>query len=319
MARRPRTSQHRDPAGKTLADYPRPSVAVDVALLTVASDALAVLLVYGMDPVDGTKRWSLPGGFVHERQRLSDAVVRVLRDKHGIVGLSPRQLHVFDDPERDPRGWVMSVGHASAVAYPRLEAALSGRSDLYLAPVRPGSPARLHLPDEQKALPFDHDNIVDLAVQDIRARYAEHSDPDRLLGSAFTVKQLQTVHEAVAGDRFHKDAFRRLMSPHLVAVTGEFHRGEYGPPAQLFRRKGDRAARAAEAEPSERAGYTDDELLAAVAEYTSDVDTPTVEGYRLWARATGRPSEAWVRKRLADKLGGWPGIVATSQSKSALP
>src|SRR5262252_8462295 len=102
MVRKMPEAQRRDSVGRTLADYPRPSVAVDVALLTVASDALSVLLVYGVDPVDGMRRWSLPGGFVHDRQRLSDAVVRVLRDKHGIVGLTPRQLHVFDDPDRDP-------------------------------------------------------------------------------------------------------------------------------------------------------------------------------------------------------------------------
>jgi ADP-ribose pyrophosphatase YjhB (NUDIX family) len=273
--------------------------------------------VNGVDPVDGTKRWSLPGGFVHERQRLSDAVVRVLRDKHGIGGLTPRQLHVFDDPERDPRGWVMSVAHASTV--PGLEAAIKESEDLTLAPVRPGSPARLHLPGRQKALPFDHDNIVDLAVRDIRARYAEHPDPDRLLGDAFTVKQLQAVHEAVAGELFHKDAFRRLMSQHLVPVTGEFRRGDYGPPAQLFRRQGDTAS-TVDLDPGERAGYTDDELLAAVAEYVSDDAAPTVEGYRLWARKkVGRPSEAWVRRRLADKLGGWPGIVASSKSRPTPP
>ena len=30
-------------------------------------------------------------------------------DKAHIEGLSPRQLHVFDDPRRGDRGWVMSV------------------------------------------------------------------------------------------------------------------------------------------------------------------------------------------------------------------
>lgn len=30
-------------------------------------------------------------------------------DKAHIEGLSPRQLHVFDEPRRGARGWVMSV------------------------------------------------------------------------------------------------------------------------------------------------------------------------------------------------------------------
>ena len=57
------------------------------------------------------------------------------------------------------------------------------------------------------------------------------------------------------------------------------------------------------------AGYTDEELLAAVAAYVSQADRQTVEGYRTWARETGQPSDAWVRKRLGETYGGWPGIV----------
>ena len=133
----------RDASGKSLEGYPRPSVAVDVALLTVAADRLAVLLLHGIDPYDGTPRWSLPGGFVHPGERLEDTVRRVLLDKCGIAGLEPRQLQVFDDPERDPRGWVMSVAHAATVPAGSLASALDSRPDLRLVAVQPGSPVRL--------------------------------------------------------------------------------------------------------------------------------------------------------------------------------
>src|SRR5262245_31551326 len=132
-----------DASGKRLDQYPRPSVAVDVALLTVEADRLAVLLHHGVDPYDGSRRWSLPGGFVHPDERLADTVRRVLRDKCGIAGLVPRQLQVFDDPDRDPRGWVMSVAHAASVPVASLSPALDGRPDLRLVAVQPGSPIRL--------------------------------------------------------------------------------------------------------------------------------------------------------------------------------
>ena len=38
------------------------------------------------------------------RERLADAVKRSLREMAGVRGLRPRQLHVFDDPNRDARG-----------------------------------------------------------------------------------------------------------------------------------------------------------------------------------------------------------------------
>lgn len=61
---------------------------------------LHVLLVKRAGSYDaGT--WALPGTFLHEGERLADAVLRSLRDKAGIQGTSPKQLHVFDDPNGD--------------------------------------------------------------------------------------------------------------------------------------------------------------------------------------------------------------------------
>ena len=96
------------------ADYPRPSVAVDTAVLTVLDDQLQVLLV----PGDG--RLGLPGTFVHEGEVLADAVRRSLREKAGVVGIEPFQLQVFDALDRDDRGWVLSVAHWAAVTASRL-------------------------------------------------------------------------------------------------------------------------------------------------------------------------------------------------------
>ncbi len=298
----------RDASGKSLERYPRPSVAVDVALLTVTADRLAVLLLDGVDPYDGSRRWSLPGGFVHPGERLADTVRRVLLHKCGIAGLEPRQLQVFDDPGRDPRGWVMSVAHAATVPGGSLASALDGRPELRLVAVLPGSPVRLEKLRGQRGLPFDHDTIVSHAVNDIRTRYSSLPDPDGLLGGVFSVRQLQRLHEAVVGSEWHKDAFRRLMEPHLVAVPGK-DRSQQGPPAQLYRRRGDPVVLAVADSGAVSAGYADEELLAAVSAYVAEADRHTVEGYRNWARERGQPSDAWVRKRLGEKYGGWPGIV----------
>ncbi|MFC7573109.1 hypothetical protein ACFQX8_12205 [Klenkia terrae] len=56
---------YRDSSGKALTDYPRPSVAVDTAVLTVppVEASLDVVLVRA----DGG--WALPGTFLHEGRR----------------------------------------------------------------------------------------------------------------------------------------------------------------------------------------------------------------------------------------------------------
>jgi len=210
---------YRDAAGRRLEDYPRPSVAVDRALLTLGVDgALAVLEVRRAD----APGWSLPGTFLHEGERLIDAVQRALRIKGGVKGLRPRQLGVFDDPRRDDRGWVLSVAHVDVVPLDRLAARDAGRTRLVPAD-RPGR------------LPYDHAEIIRWAVADLRRRYAERPDPDRLLPETFTLRELRAVHEAIGGRPLQRDTFRRAVE-HWLEPTGESVVRGPGRPAELFRR-----------------------------------------------------------------------------------
>lgn len=211
---------YRDSSGKTLDAYPRPSVAVDTALLTLAGDlGLAVLEVRR----NNGRGWGLPGTFLHEKETLAKAVDRSLREKGGVAGFHPRQLHVFDDPTRDERGWVLSVAHVDVVQIDRLASRYADSTRL--APVT--APGRL---------PYDHSDIIALAVEHIRSRYADTPDPDGLLGEEFTMLELRTAHEAIAGRGLQRDRFRRTMEPQLVA-TGAMAAGTRGRPAELFRRR----------------------------------------------------------------------------------
>jgi 8-oxo-dGTP diphosphatase len=234
--RQPSTSAakpYRDSTGATLADYPHPSVAVDTAVLTLAPRTnptpgapphrLSVLLVRRTEGAQGPK-WALPGTFLHEGERLADAVTRSLAEKAGVAGGRPAQLTVFDDPDRDERGWVLSVAHLAVIPYAGLESALADPEVVRLAPVsRPGP------------LPFDHEAIVAAAKKELRGRYVDRPDPERLLGPRFTVHELRGVHEAIAGKTLQKDTFRRAMEPHLRG-TGALSSGTVGRPSQRFRR-----------------------------------------------------------------------------------
>src|SRR5690349_5482290 len=210
---------YRDSSGRTLTDYPRPSVAVDTAVLTLDEHRGLVVLQVRRENRRG---WGLPGTFLHEGERLADAVDRSLRDKANVSGLHPRQLHVFDDPDRDDRGWVLSVAHVDVVQPDRLESRFA--DDTRLMPV-----------DAPGRLPYDHVSIIARAVEHLQSRYAQWPDPDHLLGEEFTIRDLWLVHQRVAGRELQRDSFRRAMEPQLVA-TGALTRGGRGRPAELFRR-----------------------------------------------------------------------------------
>jgi 8-oxo-dGTP diphosphatase len=218
---------HTDSSGKSLEDYPRPSVAVDTAVLTAGRSRPLDVLLVRRDDGDGRESWALPGTFLHQGERLADAVLRSLDQKVGLRGTAPRQLHVFDDPERDDRGWVLSVAHVVVLPWRTVAPVLEARpDDVRLAPVA-------QLPE----LTFDHDAIVRMAVEDVRARHRRRPDPEALLEEPFTMRDLRHLHAAVADvARLQPDTFRRQMEPHLVD-TGRFREGTVGRPAALYRRK----------------------------------------------------------------------------------
>lgn len=102
------------PSGPFTYTYPRPSVTVDVAMVTVEAVPRVLLIRRRHDPFAG--RWALPGGFVDENERLIDAAQRELREETGLEHADLEQLHTFGDPGRDPRGWTVSVAYLARVA-----------------------------------------------------------------------------------------------------------------------------------------------------------------------------------------------------------
>lgn len=102
-------------------DYPRPSVAADIAIFTIAGKEednhrklpqkeLCILLIQrGGHPYLG--EWALPGGFVRPGETVGDAARRELYEETGVESGYLEQLFTFSEPERDPRTWIMSCTH----------------------------------------------------------------------------------------------------------------------------------------------------------------------------------------------------------------
>ena len=217
-----------------LARYPRPNVAVDVAILTVlpapSADRPGSLAVLVQQPVTDASGWALPGRFLREGQTVADAVRDVLRVKAGLTDVRPvpRLLRVFDDPGRDPRAWTLSLAHSLTLTARQL---VDARGEL--VGVNPDG----ELADGRLLL-FDHDLIVTEAAAATRERYEYAPDPDGLLERPFTMAELRTVHEAVIGERLLKDTFRRRMEPLLQPFTDadgqRVLRSDGGRPAQVY-------------------------------------------------------------------------------------
>ena len=225
------------------AQFDRPSVAVDLVLMTVEERSLRVLVMQRAEhPSKG--RWSLPGGFVGIEEALEDAAVRVLRGKARLPGVFVEQLYTFGAVSRDPRMRVISVAYFALVASERLRGALSERGDEAMALARvdvmwkgeEGGAARLVGAGGEELSPaFDHADMVGMAVKRLRGRVGYSPIGYELLPRRFTLRRLQDIHEAILGRELNKDSFRRkVLASGEVEATGERESEVGHRPAELY-------------------------------------------------------------------------------------
>lgn len=219
----------------------RPSVAVDVALVTAVEGELATLVTRRTEhPFKGA--YALPGGFLREGEGLDEAAARQLATKVGLAGVYVEQLYTFGDVGRDPRTRVITVAYYALVDAKRFLEATAGR-DAVAATVRvpwegeTGGPVEL---DDRDGRPlrmaFDHDEIVGMAIKRLRGKLDYAPIGFQLLGDTFTLSELQRVHETVLGRPLNKDSFRRrMLASGQLDATGRAQRGVDHRPAELYR------------------------------------------------------------------------------------
>jgi 8-oxo-dGTP diphosphatase len=86
---------------------------VDVVALATGSGAPRLLLIERRNQPFGG-RWALPGGFVDQGEQVAQAAQRELAEEAGLEVDALELLGVYDTPDRDPRGWTVSVVRLSA-------------------------------------------------------------------------------------------------------------------------------------------------------------------------------------------------------------
>jgi 8-oxo-dGTP diphosphatase len=221
--------------------FDRPSVTVDVALLSVFEGGLLTLVVKrGEHPSRG--RWALPGGFVRIEESLDRAATRVLAEKVGLGTVYLEQLYTFGDPRRDPRTRVIAVSYYALVDRHRFAAA-HAKGELTVARIvvpwagETGGP--VELADEKGAslpIAFDHADILGMAVKRVRGKLDYTPVGFQLLPETFTLLDLQRVHETVLARPLNKDSFRRrMLASGQLEATGSAEKDVDHRPAELYR------------------------------------------------------------------------------------
>ncbi len=205
--------------------HPRPALTVDCVVFGLDDVGLQVLLVErNIEPFEG--QWALPGGFVRVGESLDAAAKRELREETGLSEVYLEQLYTFGTPDRDPREHVVSVAWYALtnIRDHRVKAATDARDARWFP---------LH---EAPALAFDHDRIVEVALERLRGKVRYRPVGFELLPRRFTLSQLQHLYETVLETDLDKRNFRKkVLSLGLLIDTGANEQDVPRRPARLYR------------------------------------------------------------------------------------
>jgi len=206
-------------------EHPKADHTVDAVVFgaDLESASLQLLLVErDVAPFEGM--WALPGGFIHRDESLDAAVARELKEETGVTASYLEQLYTFGEPDRDPRGRVISTAYLGLVRPSQVE--LVSGTDARAAKWIPIQ----RLP----RLAFDHKAIVTSALTRLRSKLPWQPVGIELLPKTFTLTELQRIYEIILGHELDKRNFRRkVLSFDVLKSTGET-RSDGRRPAQLF-------------------------------------------------------------------------------------
>lgn len=181
---------------------------------------------------------TLLGNHIYEGENIEDAALRILKELTGLGNVFLEQFHAFAAPGRlkKPRDeqWLQSIGldpdnRVITVGY----YALLNCNDIRL---HPGRRKVCWRPVEEVGdLAFDHNLILNKALEDLRRKVMMDPVAYLLLPRKFTLSQLQKLYEVIFNKEFDKRNFRKKVArmKYLVPLD-EKQKGVPHKPAQLY-------------------------------------------------------------------------------------
>lgn len=205
--------------------YPRAALTVDCVVFGMDDEDLKVLLIErGLPPYEG--EWALPGGFIQVDETADEAALRELKEETGLGKVFLEQLYTFSGLERDPRERVISIAYYALVNLVdhRVQAATDAREAAWFSV------------DDVPSLAFDHENILNVALDRLRGKLGYQPIGFELLPQKFALSQLQHLYEVVLERQLDKRNFRKkVLATGLLIETKEVQKDVAHRAARLYR------------------------------------------------------------------------------------
>lgn len=209
---------------KLVESYPSVPITVDCVIFGFDDDELKVLLIRSDLEVFKDK-WSLLGDFaIDDEEDLDEAAYRILKDRTGMDDVYLEQVKTFGSPKRHPGGRVLTVAYCSLLNIQHHQLKIHANE------------LHWHSVSSLKEMAFDHKEILDYCYNWLKKRIQEHPLGFNLLPDKFSLRELQTLYEAILGVKLDRRNFRKkFASMDLLIDIGEMEEDVPHRPGKLYK------------------------------------------------------------------------------------
>lgn len=209
-------------------NFPRPSLTTDCLIFGYNGQSLKLLLVQrASEPFKN--KWSLPGGFVKVTETTEQCAQRILLEKTGLQKVFIEQLFTFSEPNRDPRGWTVSVAYYALINSTQVETKI-GRNT---------TDVQWFDWNELPSLAFDHKKIVKMGINRLKGKVTYQPVGFELLDQYFSLRSLQQLYENILENKIDKRNFRKkiLKTELLIPKKNQVKQNKNEPDLYRFDKK----------------------------------------------------------------------------------
>lgn len=194
-----KTTHHQKPAVD--------GITIDCVFFGFNKESLEVLLVQHAQG-ESKGKWGLLGGWLQLEESADDAAQRILQELTGLEDIYLEQLKAFTNPKRVLERRVVTIGYYTLV----------NREDYNIKASLKVIEAKWYKINEIPDLIFDHNEILDFSLLQLRNRVRQAPIGFNLLPEKFTLLQLMHLYEEILGIELDKSNFRRKIL-HMKLLT----------------------------------------------------------------------------------------------------
>lgn len=199
-------------------------VAMDCIVFGFDGEELKMLIIKrNFEPEQG--KWSLMGGFIEQNEDLEVAANRILYDLTGLKDIYFEELQTFGKVNRDPVERTISICFFALININDHNQDSAKSQNAFWVSLK-----------NRPELIFDHNEMVNLALEKLRYKAALHPIGFELLPDRFTIPHLQKLYEGIYDATVDRRNFsRKILSTNLLIDTGEKNEKSLTKKATLYK------------------------------------------------------------------------------------